>query len=156
MIQSYLEDYMKYLALILLLTPCFSFAGNCGTATNVTINYEASSYALEPAVFYVKEGDRVCIRLESVDGTGKNLRMEQAYFWLKANKNLQDEALYYARKKGEYKVTCTGCEKGGILIVEDAKTFDARQKRQYQKESMRARSPHWDSQRRSPSYKYGQ
>lgn len=134
---------MKYIIAILLTLPLFANASNCGTNTNVTIDYEASTYALEPAVFYVKEGDRVCIRLTSVDGTGKNLRMEKAYFWLKANKNQEDDAIYYARQPGQYKVTCTGCEKNAVLIVEDAKTFDARSKKVYERESIKARRNHW-------------
>lgn len=124
-----------------ILTGSLSYASSCGRLYNVDVTFLASEFSVEPRVFVVKEGDRVCIRLETIDSRPKNLRMEQASFWLKAFPNKPDETLYIARKKGEYKITCTGCDTKATLIVEDAKKFEAREKRQYEKESLKKRSP---------------
>ena len=131
------------LTLGLLIAPILSWAGSCGSFYNVNVSFQASAFAIEPAIFVVKEGDRVCINFETIDNKPKNMRMEQATFWLQASPNKPDQALYYARKQGEYKITCTGCATKATLIVEDPKKFDARQRRQYEKDSLKQRSNHY-------------
>lgn len=140
---------MKTLILLLTTFSLNSFAYDRCSFTNVTIDYQASTYFLTPPVFVVKENDRVCIRFQSVDSP-KTLRLSGQPIYLKSRGEVA-EASFVARKTGEIEVTCGGCAEKAKIVIQTASEFDAKEKEYYRYQSHENRRPHFDSSPRRPS-----
>ena len=143
---------MKYILVLIFLWAAPSYSYDRCSFTNVTIDYQGSTYYLNPPVFTVKQNDRVCIRFQSTDSP-KTLRLSGQPIYLKSRGEVS-EASFIARKTGEIEVTCGGCAEKAKIIIQTVSEFDAKEKEYYRYQSHENRRPHFDSspKRRPGSY----
>lgn len=124
--------------LILMISASSAYAGSCGSWQDQIITFEASIGRLEPKVALIREGDKVCIRLRSLDNSYSVL-LQGSPLWLKANKKTSDEGVYYARKTGQFTLKCAACGANATLEVLPVTSYDEKAKKYYEEDSVRRR-----------------
>ena len=144
---------MKFLSLAILL---FSLNTNaftpysdkeCEKNNVITVNVSVSADTFEPRIIYLKENDKVCLKVKAIDyNVAFTIDKHPIYVSVRSNK--ESYTYFKVGKKGEYKITCKGgCALGvdAKLVVQSKEEYDKWEEEKYREQSDKYRKKYQDA-----------
>lgn len=137
---------MKIIQTIILMpifTFAFSFYGEkeCEKNDVVSVDVFVSKDRLEPRIIYLKENDKVCLKVNSID-FNVSLSIEKHPVLITAKSGMTSFSFFKVKGPGTYKIDCKGgCALGvdAKIIVQSSADFDKWQEENYREKSEKYR-----------------
>ena len=126
-----MKNYL-YLIIFLLSSTAYGQYNRCNY-NDVLLTFRCSKFNIDPPVSFVRQNDRVCIQMISVDGSSQSLLVRNHPVFIKSRGDMSEKAGFVAKNIGDLVVSC-GLSKATIK-VQSAEEFNKKEDEYYRMES---------------------